>query len=197
MQLCLTLTKDELSRVVQELLPFDIEISERPRRRISLEHLQTLELVSGSGVRISGDASLTWEVAALPVTLTLRKWQVLLVPRVVFPDNGDKLLVFDPNLETLDFKHVPGFVDDRVADVVNEAISSQKSKLVWNFGKSLSLHKPLSDKLSPTPVFDLSPTGADVDVTDSVLSLSIRFAAKMIRQERAPAPVATTPSTPP
>ncbi|WP_146645669.1 hypothetical protein [Labilithrix luteola] len=174
MQLCAVITKDDLAGVIREITPLDVEVSRRPRRMISLGRPGRVELVPSAGLRVAGDAKLRWEVAGLSIPITVRAWQILLRPSVVLRD-GVYVLAFDPVLENLELKHVPGFLDERVAPTLNEALTSQRKKLVWNFTKTLSMHRPLSDKLSPKVKLDVAPTGGEVNVTSSALELTLHF----------------------
>lgn len=178
MELCAILTKEELAQVAAELLPLDVEISRRPRRQISLGRAERVELVAGSGLRLAGKASMVWEIASLPVSLAVRRWQVMLSPRVVATPDGLSL-AFEPSLECLDFRRIPGFVDDRVIAIVNEILTGQKSKLVWRFEKTLSVRKSTSGKFRPRKHFAIAPEGATVDVTSSRILLSIRLRARV------------------
>lgn len=174
MQLCAVITKDDLAGVIREITPLDVEVSRRPRRMISLGRPGRVELVASAGLRVAGDAKLRWEIAGLSVPITVRAWQILLRPSVVLR-GGVYVLAFDPILEKLELKHVPGFLDERVAPALNETLAAQRQKLVWNFTKTLSMHRPLSDKLSPKVKLDLVPTGGEVKVTSSALELTLHF----------------------
>ncbi|MCL2777455.1 MAG: hypothetical protein FWD73_05575 [Polyangiaceae bacterium] len=176
MRLSAVLTKDDLLGAIEQITPLDVEISRRPKRVISLGRPNRAELVAGAGLRACGFAHLRWEVAGLTIPVTVRSWQILLVPAVAMKD-GAQVLAFDPILEALDFKHVPGFLDERIVETVNEMLSAQKSKLVWNFTKTLSLHRPLPDKLTPHRRFDLLPVDGEVTVTANELWFTLHFNA--------------------
>lgn len=170
------LTKADLVRFIDEMTPFDVEISRRPRRLVSLGKPTEVELVAKAGLRVQGDARIVWEMASLPVSLTVRRWQLLLRP-VFVPREGQALpsLALDPVVETLDFKRTPGFLDERVGEAVNELLLAQRGKLVWNVGETLGFTRPLSDKIAPRKDFVLAPVHGRVDVTDDEVVLSFDF----------------------
>lgn len=194
MELCVTLTNEELVQVAAELLPLDVEISRRPRRQISLGRAEHVELVAGSGLRLAGKASMVWELASLPMTLAVRRWQVMLSPRLVETPEG-LALALEPSLECLDFRRVPGFVDDRVIAIVNEILVGQRSKLVWRFEKTLSVRRSTSGNFRPRKHFELAPDGATVEVTSSRILLSVRLRARVESVHDAKTSEATAPTS--
>jgi hypothetical protein len=183
MQLCATLTKDDLSSIVEQITPLRVAI--RPRRVITLGRPTKIELVAGVGLRVRGDARFTWDVGGLTIPVTLRAWQVLLVPSFVAKDGGH-VLAFDPTLEAIDFKNVPMFLDGRIKDAVRDGLAAQKSKLTWDFEEHLSLVRPLPAKISPAGEITLAPTGGKVDVTSDAMKLTLEFAFR-VRRDAAPA----------
>jgi hypothetical protein len=182
MQLCATLTKDDLSSIIEQITPLRVAI--RPRRVITLGRPTKIELVPGAGLRVRGDARFTWDVGGLTVPVTLRAWQVLLVPSFVAPDHGGHVLAFEPTLEVLDFKNVPMFLDATIKDGVKEGLAAQKSKLTWSLEKHLSLVRPLPAKISPAGEVNLAPTGGTVTATDVQLTLEFGF---RVRRDAPPA----------
>ncbi len=188
MQLCASLTKDDLSSIVEQITPLRVAI--RPRRVITLGRPTTIELVAGAGLRVRGDARFTWDVGGLTIPVTLRSWQVLLVPsfqeRRSASGHVGHVLAFDPKLEALDFKNVPMFLDGRIADAVKEGLAAQKSKLAWNFEEQLSLVRALPDKISPAGEVTLAPKGGTVVVTSTELKLTLDFGFR-VRRDEAPA----------
>lgn len=183
MQLCATLTKDDLSSIIEQITPLRVAL--HPRRVITLGRPKKVELVAGAGLRVRGDARFTWDVGGLTIPVTLRSWQVLLVPSFAVRD-GRHVLAFHPTLEALDFKNVPMFLDGRIADAVKEGLASQRSKLVWDFEKQLSLVRALPDKISPAGEVNLAPTGGTVTVTSSDVKLTLEFGFR-VRRDAAPA----------
>ena len=183
MQLCATLTKDDVSSIIEEITPLRVAV--RPRRVITLGRPTKIELVAGAGLRVRGDARFTWDVGGLTIPVTLRAWQVLLVPSFVARDGGH-VLAFEPTLEVLDFKNVPMFLDGTIKQALKEGLAAQKSKLTWKFEEQLSLVRPLPAKISPAGEVSLAPTGGTVTVTAAELQLKLEFAFR-VRRDAPPA----------
>ena len=173
MQLCAILTRDDITSVVEQLTP--LRVAMRPNRVITLGRPTKVELVAGSGLRVRGEARFTWDAYGVTIPVTLRSWQVLLVPSVA-PRGGRHVLAFDPVLEGLDFKNVPMFLDGRITEAINEGLAAQKNKLSWDFAKHLSLVRPLPAKVSPAGEIRLGPTGGTVTVTATEMRLTLDFA---------------------
>jgi hypothetical protein len=191
MQLCAVVTKDDLAGLIDEITPLGIELARRPKRVVSLGRPSLVELVAGAGLRIRGAAKLTWDVAGLPIPVTIRRWQIMLVPSIVVQSDAH-VLAFDPVLEALDLENVPAFVDDRLAGAINEGLAAQRRRLAWNFSRTLSVRRPLSAKILPPTRFELVPSGGVVTITSSELRLSVSFRAEA---PRAPSEAEAPPSS--
>lgn len=192
MQLCAVLARDELAAVIEQITPFEVEISRQPRRVISLGPPSKVELVPGAGLRLRGSARVTWDVVGLSLPVTLRRWQILLAPSVVRRGEAH-VLAFDPMLEVLDLENVPSFVADRIAGAINEGLAVHRNRLVWNFTKTLSWRRGLPRRVSPPSRFEISPSGGTVEITPSELRLTVPMRARFVREESAPRP--DTPSS--
>lgn len=187
MNLTATIEKDEIVRLVRGATPLRLDFG--PRRSVSFGAPVIVDLVAGSGLRVRGDAKMTWEIAGLPLPIALRAWQILLVPSVIVRDAA-LVLAFDPVLEDLDFKRVPGFFDERIVELINDGVASQRRKLAWNVSRSLTWRTPLPARISPAGGFELFPIAATVAVTAAEVRADVSFEARVTRREaRAPAPV--------
>lgn len=186
MQLCAIVTKDDLTSVIEQLTPLRVAV--RPRRVITLGRPTKVELVAGAGLRVRGDARFTWDVGGLTIPVTLRSWQVMLVP-VFAPAParpGGHILAFDPVLEELDLKNVPMlFLDGRIAEAIKTGLAAQRGKLAWDFEAQLGISRALPDRISPAGEACLVPTGGNVTVTATEMRLDLSFALQ-IRRESAP-----------
>lgn len=180
------LTKEELVAVALDLTPLRVELGRRPRRTATFGRPNLVELVRGAGLRLRGDARFTWDVRGLTIPVVVRRWQVLLAPRVV-ARGDDHVLAFEPSIEALDIVNVPSFVETAIADAVNEGMTAKGSKLAWNFTRTLSLDKLLSDKLAPAVRLRLTPGAAAVEVTDTEVCLTLSLEASVGRLDEAPA----------
>lgn len=193
MQLCAIVTKDDLASVVEQLTP--LRVTTHPRRVITLGRPSKVELVAGAGLRVRGDARFTWDVGGLTIPVTLRAWQIMLLPSFV-ARNGRHVLAFEPVLEALDFKSVPMFLDGRIKEAINQGLAAQKHKLAWDFEKTLTLLRPLPDKLAPAGEVKLGPTGGRVTVTETDVRLTLDFALR-VRRDAPPASLRVLDDAPP
>lgn len=180
MQLCAVVERSDVIALIEQATPLRIEISRRPRRMVSLGRPTRLDFVPGAGLRLRGDARFQWDIAGLTVPVTLRAYQVLLVPSIAVRGNS-RVLAFDPVLEDLDFKAVPFFFDERIAEAINEGLASQKHKLAWGFEQALGLSRALPQRVQPGGRFDLVPADARVSVTANAMRLEVDFAARVTR----------------
>lgn len=183
-QLTATVSKDEIIRLVRELTPLRIDLGRT--RSVSFGTPEVVELVEGTGLRVRGNARMIWEVAGLPLPVSLRAWQLLLAPSVVIRDET-LVLVFDPVLEALDFKRVPGFFDERIASAINEGVATQRRKLAWNVSRGLSWEWPLPKRVVPGKTVEITPTSASVTVTATELRVDVAFDGHVVAGDVAPA----------
>ena len=180
MLLCAILTLNDLVSAVEQITPLEVTVGRG--RVISLGRPSTVELAAGAGLRLRGDARFTWEVGGATIPVTLRAWQVLLVPSFVVRGSRH-VLALEPVLEAVDFKSVPMFLDARIKAAINDGLAMQKSRLAWDFEKRLSLARALSDKISPKSEVRLGPCGGNVTVTDEDVRLTLDFELE-VRRER-------------
>jgi hypothetical protein len=178
MLLCAILTKDDLASAVEQITPLSVTL--RRHRVIWLGRPSVVELVAGAGLRLRGEARFTWDVGGLAIPVSLRSWQVLLVP--TFAVRGERhVLAFDPVLEQLDFKSVPMFLDARIKAAINEGLASQKNRLAWDFERRLSLVRSLPETVSPGAELALGPAGGQVEVTADDVRLTLDFELRVSR----------------
>ncbi|MDF2694645.1 MAG: hypothetical protein K0S65_3028, partial [Labilithrix sp.] len=108
MLLSAVVTRDELALLVESITPLRVVIDERRGRSMTVTRPHAIELVPERGLRIRGAARMSWDVAGVGIPVTLQSWQVLVAPRIA-TRGGSQVLAFEPVLENVDLKHVPGF----------------------------------------------------------------------------------------
>lgn len=193
MLLTAVVTKAELTSLIVSLTPMRIVIDERRGRVVTLNR-PSVELVAGQGLRLRGDARVTWDVAGMPIPVTIQTWQLLLVPRVLARPQT-RVLAFDPVIEELDLKLVPGFLDDKIARAVRDGLAQNQGKLAWDFVRTLSKRLDLPVKMLPAKTFEIRAVDAGVAVSATELRLDILFAAKV--EERVEAGSVAAPAAVP
>ena len=177
MKLSLSILKDEIDRVVADLTPLKIDLGKK--RSVAFGRPDLVELVPRTGLRVRGDAKMIWEIAGLTLPVTLRTWQLLLVPSIARKD-GAIVLAFDPVIEDLDFKSVPGFFDERIADAINEGVASQRGRLAWNLSRLLGSNRRLPPRVAPGGSIDVAPLTGRVEVTASELRIDLDFGVQVL-----------------
>jgi hypothetical protein len=169
--------ESDLVRLVASLTPVTVTIDEERGRVVTIGPLQQTQLVAGAGLRLRGDARVSWDFAGLPIPVTVEVWQLLLQPKIVSND-GAHVLLFEPVLEDLELKLVPGIVDEKVADAIRDGLARNRDRLAWNFARTLSRRIPLPARVAPATTFEILAVGGDVSVTESEMRLVLRFEAR-------------------
>jgi len=172
-------SKAEIVTLVDALTPLRLAIDERRGRVITLGRPR-VELIPDRGIRLRGDARITWDVAGVTVPVTLQAWQLLLVPRV---DRG--ALVLEPLVEALDLKGVPAFLDDKIANAIRGEIAQRSQKLAWDFARKLSKRWPLPARLG-AGAFSLAATEGAAAITADDVRLTLRFVPAIERADAIP-----------
>lgn len=177
MLLTAVIAKAELALLIESLTPMRIVIDEKRGRVVTLNR-PTVELVAGRGLRLRGDARVVWDVAGVTIPVTIQTWQLLLVPRVVARAKT-RVIAFEPVVEELDLKMVPGFLDGKIASAIRDGIAQNRDRLAWDFGRTLSKRLNLPARVLPAKAFEIRAIEGGVAVTDTELRLDILFEAKV------------------
>lgn len=191
MLLSAVVTKDELVALLEAITPLRVAIDERRGRAVTLGRPRAVDLVPGEGLRVRGGARIAWDVAGLGIPITLQTWQMMLVPRIAARGRA-RVLVFDPIVEALEMKLVPGFLDEKIADVLREGLAQNRRKLAWDFTRTLSKRLPLPARIGPARLFEIAAIDGTVTVTDSEVRLTVKLEARVER----PAPTRSPDSAP-
>jgi hypothetical protein len=184
MLLSAVVTKDELVALVEAITPLRVAIDERRGRAVTLGRPRAVYLVPGHGLRVRGDARIAWDFAGVGITITLPTWQMMLVPRIV-ARGRTRVLAFDPIVEALEMKLVPGFLDEKVADVLRDSIAQNRRKLAWDLSRTLSKRLPLPARIGPGRLFEIAATEGTVIVTDREVRLTVTLEARIEKPEAA------------
>jgi hypothetical protein len=187
MLLTAVVSKAELVELIESLTPMRIVIDERRGRSVTLGRPE-VELVPDRGLRLRGEARVVWDVAGVSIPVTLQAWQVLLIPQVATRARS-RVLTFEPVIEELDLKLVPGFLDDKIAGAIRDGLAQNRQKLAWDFVRTLSKRLALPARITPAKTFEIRAVDGAVAVTPSELRLTVRFEAKFEKRAAAqPAP---------
>lgn len=185
--------KAELVALVESLTPFRLALDQTRARSLTVGRPK-VTFVPGRGVRLTGNARVSWEVAGLTVPVNLQGWQILLVPKVVTRPSTEgssvQVLALEPVIEELGLRRVPAFVDDKIAETLRDWIGRKERRLAWSFARTLSRRLSLPARITPSETFEIRATGGEVEVTAEALRFSVRFTAHI---ERGGRPVKRSP----
>src|SRR5688572_12850995 len=188
------ITKDELTELVSSLTPLRINIDERRGRALKVSRPQ-LELVPGRGLRLAGDARVTWDVVGVPIQITIQTWAVMFCPRIVVRGRSH-LLVFDPVLEALDLKRVPSFLDDAIVNAIMAGLAQSRDRLAWDFTRALSKRVMLPPRIEPIKALEIGTSLGSAEVTADELRLTVELAFRADKRVTRPATTRTAPAAP-
>ena len=200
MLLSAVVTRDELALLVESITPLRVVIDERRGRSMTVTRPHAIELVPGRGLRIRGAAQMSWDIAGVGIPVTLQSWQVLVAPRIA-TRGGSQVLAFEPVLENVDLKRVPGIVGDRIVEAVQKGLAQYGNKLAWNLARALSRRWALSTRIVPSRAFALTVADSSVEITAEQLRLTVRLDARFeqlasaeerLQAEATPPPVEAT-----
>ena len=196
MLLSAVVTRDELALLVESITPLRVVIDERRGRSMTVTRPHAIELVPGRGLRIRGAAQMSWDIAGVGIPVTLQSWQVLVAPRIA-TRGGSQVLAFEPVLENVDLKRVPGIVGDRIVEAVQKGLAQYGNKLAWNLARALSRRWALSTRIVPSRAFALTVADSSVEITAEQLRLTVRLeqlasAEERLQAEATPPPVEAT-----
>jgi hypothetical protein len=120
---------------------------------------------------------MSWDVGGVGIPITLQSWQVLVTPRIA-TRGGSQVLAFEPVLENVDLKRVPGIVRDRIVEAVQKGLAQHSNKLAWHLARALSRRWALSTRVVPSRAFALTVADSSVEVTAEQLRLTVRLDAR-------------------
>ena len=176
------ITADDLMHALAELTPTRIQLDdEDPDRAFELEPPSEVRFRANEGAVITTSARLRWDVIGIKVPVSLRSVQVLLVPSVERDADGNDLLVLQARIEDLDLTALPGFMDAKLKDRINQALERPSSFLRWRFIRTLDFHFHLPEKVQPARDLRLSARWGATKVSDQgfVMAASFGFFARV------------------
>lgn len=192
MLLTAAVTKAEIVALIEALTPLHITIDANKGRSVNVGRPR-VELVPDAGIRLRGDARITWDVAGMTVPVTIQSWQVMLLPRIVTRGTS-RVLQFEPVLEALDLKRVPAFLDDKIAKAIGDGIAQNRDKLMLDFARKLTKRWALPQRLG-AGAFALTAVDGGVAMTADELRMTLRFETAIEKmREKEPRSVRTPKS---
>jgi hypothetical protein len=188
MDIVITVTRDELTRLLGEFAPIRIHLTsqDEDRRWIELERPERVELVPGLGARIVTSGRLRYELIGISVPARIRELSVLLVPTITTAASGRQSLAFLLEVQKADLAHVPGLIDAALVSKVNGALTPESTHMIWHFGDALERRVALPERLEPLDALATSVSGGGVGVDDERISFTLRLALEVKRARPRP-----------
>ncbi len=175
-----TLSREEITQLVRQLMPLKILLGDEGKGSLSLIEPRDVVLVAAAGLRVVCRAVITWPVLGVGLPVPLNSLGVLLLPSIA-EHEGSEQLVFRIELEHTDLLGVPGWFDARLTDRINKEMAERRVQLTWDFIKTLSHAFALPDMLEPVETFQMQGEHGTVTVTEDALRLRVDFRAQIMR----------------
>jgi hypothetical protein len=171
--------RDELALVLESLLPLRVVLDAERDRSVIFEHA-SVELVRGQGIRLRGDARVSWDVAGVAIPIRVEAWQLLLEPRVGAVVAGKThLIALSPTLERFELRSCPSLVAGRIGEALERGLGRARDRLAWDFGKTLSRRFFLPARVDPARALDFAVTGGACAVTGDELAFRVELSARV------------------
>ena len=123
-------TSGDLQKVVDQLTPATIPLGERGH--LFFDAPAEVSLVADRGARIRCHAKLLWPVLGIDVAVTIRSMTLLIVPSIELRD-GERVIVFTPEVDALDLALLPDVGDAEVRAYINRELQERRIELPWNY----------------------------------------------------------------
>jgi hypothetical protein len=113
-----------------------------------------------------------YEYAGINLPIHVRSIQLLMKPSID-TTNGTHCLAFNLEIEDADLAYVPALIDKAITNAVRSALKPDQTRLLWDFGKTLSHAFRLPPALEPLDVFEVSVDRGSVAITADALVFSV------------------------
>ncbi len=182
MEIAITLHRDELARAVRDFLPMRLQIGNFAETDdpawVQIDAIEEVEFMPGRGVRVRCAARVHFPLPILPDDFTVQHTVFEIVPAILAGPDGP-VLAFQLDVQDLELKYLPEFVDRAVLKRLNAALVEHAGAIAWNFGKRLGRIIALPVRVQLVRTLALSaPSGAIEVTTDRILvrlSLEVAF----------------------
>jgi hypothetical protein len=169
-------TSGDLQKVVAQLAPATVPLGSRGH--LFFDAPAEVTLVADRGLRIRCHAKLRWPVLGIDVAITVSSVTVMVVPSIESRD-GERVLVFAPEVEALDLALLPDIGDDELRAFINRELQEKRIELPWNYKQTLDHQFALPDWFRSGATFDIRSNGAAVKVTNDSIGLAIGLSASI------------------
>ena len=170
------ITAGDLQSVVDQLTPATVPLGERGH--LFFDAPAEVTLVAERGLRIRCKAKLLWPVLGIDVAVTVSSMTILVLPSIESRD-GERVVVFAPEVEQLDLALLPDIGDAELRSYINRELQAKRVELPWNYKETLDHRFPLPSWFRLGATFDIHSNGAAVKVTNDSIGLAIGLSASV------------------
>jgi hypothetical protein len=183
MRLEATITQQDLTRMMAEVLPVKIHLhheGEEPKtdRWLFLHPATQLTLVPEEGLRVTCSAELSWTLAGVGGSVKIDELRVLVRPQVVERHKGD-VLEFQLEVEEANFRMLPNFIDNGIVKALNAVLATKK--LPWTFADTLSRVVGLGNMFEPVEALRIKVLRGRERIDVKGLTFAIDFELGFVR----------------
>jgi hypothetical protein len=177
-----TITVEECRSFLRTITPLVFEI-DGPRRTLSVDTPESVEMVADVGLRLRAAARVHWSIGHIHLPIAINVASLVLVPAIE-KHGAREALVFRFRIEHVDFKVVPDLIDDAITDTINAALA-KNGALRWRFMETLDFHFPLPPRIDTSSRVDLGAKSGRVKITEDAIVFAATFEARAIPRAHA------------
>jgi hypothetical protein len=175
-------TSSDLQQVVAELTPATIPLGQRGH--LFFDTPADVSLVADRGLQIRCHAKLLWPILGIDVAITIRSMTLLVIPSIELRD-GNRVVVFAPEVDALDLALLPDVGDAEVRAFINRELHEKRIELPWNYHETLDHQFALPGWFGRAAIFEIRSNGAAIKVTNDQIGLAIAISASVAPGEEA------------
>lgn len=196
-----TVTLDDLTHYLNELLPLKLQLDDGDEshgggRVLDLAAPRQVRMIPSVGVEFETSARIVcivWPVLGIHVPAVVRSVRAVFKPYVEDIEGGDSRLGFDLQIEHLDLTLVPGIVEGVIKDVLNADLTRPGRLPSWNFTRQMDFRFDVPKQLGFEGAFRLAAAWAELKITEDGFTLAMSFVAGV---DRARAPEVAAAASP-
>jgi len=187
MKIEIQVSRAAIEKLVRQAAPIRIHMTptEEDAHWLELDTPKLVELVPGRGARVECTGRVRYSVESVPFRFAIRRLHVLLRPVVV-----DARLYFHLEIEKSDPEHVPDVIDESIMRLINRALTPRRTRMVWDFGRTLSVAMPLPVRLEPLDEFSVGAKAGEVLIDREAIRLRVALTPEIARYRDPPSDAA-------
>jgi hypothetical protein len=177
------LSRADVENLVAQIAPVRIHMTptDEDTHWLELDTPKVVQFVPDRGVRVECTGRVRYSVSSVPFRFAIRSLHVLLRPIVV-----DTRLYFHLEIEKSDLQHVPDVIDDGIMQLINRSLTPRRTRMVWDFGRTLSAALPLPVRLEPLDEVNVRVQRGEVKVDNDSIRFRATLATEIVRYKDHP-----------